>query len=194
MPTLYLVRHAKPAASWSEATDPGLDAQGQSQAVACAQSLASRGPLTIYTSPLRRCLETSQPLAESWQTQATVLPTVAEIPGPPLALAERAQWLTAAMQGTWTQLQDSTPQGWPNYADWRAAMLRSLLAIEADSVIVTHYVAINAVVGAAQGHDRIISFRPAHASITVLQVQAGRLIVRHLGDETPASGMLLGNA
>jgi len=102
MNTLYLVRHAKTRATWGEATDPGLDATGVSQAERTADELQRRlAPLALYTSPLRRCVETAQPLASLWQTPAQLLPQVAEVPSPPLSTAERAQWLAAGMQGTW---------------------------------------------------------------------------------------------
>ncbi|HEY3101908.1 MAG TPA: histidine phosphatase family protein, partial [Methylomirabilota bacterium] len=51
---LYLVRHGKAAASFSEARDPGLDDAGAAQAEAMAERLAPLGPLPIITSPLRR--------------------------------------------------------------------------------------------------------------------------------------------
>src|SRR5687767_12364039 len=102
MPRIYLVRHAKPAAAWGEDPDPGLDAVGATQAAATAGQLAQQlTRAATYTSPLRRCRETALPLCESWQCEATLFPSVAEVPAPPLDAAARREWLTAAMRGTW---------------------------------------------------------------------------------------------
>jgi broad specificity phosphatase PhoE len=184
MPRLYLVRHAKPAAHWGEDADPGLDAIGHDQARTTAVRLAeSLAPVPIYTSPMRRCRETAQPLQRLWDRPAELLLPVAEIPSPPVDLAARKQWLAAAMQGTWTELQANAPPGSIDYLSWRDALLRSLTAIESDCVIFTHYIAINAVAAAAQGHDRVVCFRPDHASVTTVETRAGRLHGVELGRE-----------
>lgn len=192
MTTLYLVRHAKPAATWGEATDPGLDATGVAQAERTASQLHQRlAPIGVYTSPLRRCVETAQPLTALWNAKAQLLPQVAEVPSPPLSIAERAKWLAAGMQGTWVQLQASSPPGSPDYAAWREQLLHALRSMQSDAVIYSHYIAINVVIGAAQGHDRVISFRPGHASVTTVELTNGLFIVRELGVEADG-GVLLG--
>jgi broad specificity phosphatase PhoE len=193
MTTLYLVRHAKPAATWSEATDPGLDAHGVVQAQQRAADLNARLPrLPIYTSPMQRCVETARPLTSLWRRDAAVLSQVAEIPSPPLSPSERQTWLATATQGTWTELQKNAPPGSPDYLAWRETLLQTLLAMRENAVIFSHYVAINVAVGAAQGHERLLSFRPDHASVTTLEISSGRIIARELGSENPSTGALLG--
>lgn len=182
MPRLYLVRHAKPAASWGEDPDPGLDATGISQAQATARELVgSLSRLPLYTSPLRRCRETAEPLAQLWFSDAVPLPAVAEIPSPPIDLAARHDWLIAAMRGNWQQLHDNAPAGSIDYLQWRRQLVESLLAIEHDCVICTHFVAINVAVGAAQKRDEVVCFRPDHASVTVMSNDHGRLRLVDLG-------------
>src|SRR5262245_36269665 len=150
MPRLYLVRHAKPAASWAEEPDPGLDPTGIGQARATAQQLAaSLSRLSLYTSPLRRCRETAAPLAELWQRPAALMAEVAEIPSPPLDLDGRRAWLGAAMRGTWRDVYDAAPPGSIDYLEWRRSLIGALAALTHDSVICTHFVAINVAVGAA---------------------------------------------
>jgi broad specificity phosphatase PhoE len=194
MTILYLVRHAKPAATWGVAIDPGLDDLGRNQAQQAADGFQkSTQSLPIYTSPLKRCRETAEPLAMLWSTRATILPQVAEIPSPPLSMADKQKWLHDGMQGTWTQLQASAPaDGSPDFLTWRTQLLQTLSAINHDSVIFTHYIAINVAVGAAQGHDRVLSFRPGHASITKLEVAQGRIAILELGKEVADGGVLLG--
>jgi broad specificity phosphatase PhoE len=176
MPRLYLVRHAKPAAAWGDDPDPGLDPLGATQATAVAQHLANaiaRAP--VYTSPLRRCRETAQPLCDLWQSPATILPAVAEVPSPPMDPAARREWLTAAMRGTWRELHD--------LAQWRRSVVDALLAMPHDCVICTHYIAINVAVGAARARDEVVCCRPDHASVTVFDAAAGRLQLIELGRE-----------
>jgi broad specificity phosphatase PhoE len=184
MPRLYLVRHAKPAAAWGDDPDPGLDPLGATQATAVAQHLAkaiARAP--VYTSPLRRCRETAQPLCDLWQCAATVLPAVAEVPSPPMDSAARRQWLTAAMRGTWRELLDQAPPGSIDYLQWRRRVVDALLAMPHDCVICTHYIAINVAVGAARERDEVLCFRPDHASVTVFETTVGRLQLVELGRE-----------
>src|ERR1700752_1825240 len=105
MAKLYLIRHARPAARWGDDPDPGLDATGQQQAEAAAWTLAQTlDCMPIYTSPLRRCRETAQPLERLWQARAEIFQPVAEIPSPPLDLRGRQQWLEQAIRGTWREL------------------------------------------------------------------------------------------
>jgi broad specificity phosphatase PhoE len=184
MPRLYLVRHAKPAAAWGDDPDPGLDALGAPQATAAAQHLAqtlTRAP--VYTSPLRRCRETAQPLCDLWKCDATVLPSVAEIPSPPLDSAARREWLTTGMRGTWRELHDRAPPGSIDYLQWRRSVVDALLAMPHDCVIYTHYVAINVAAGAAQQREDVLCFQPDHASVTVLDADAQRLRLVELGRE-----------
>ncbi len=113
------------------------------------------------------------------------------MPSPPLSMAERAKWLAAGMQGTWAQLQANSPPGSPNFSQWRETLLNTLRTLRSDAVIYSHYIAINVVVGAAQGHDRVISFRPGHASVTTIEIANGGFVVRQLGVEADG-GVLLG--
>jgi broad specificity phosphatase PhoE len=188
MPRIYLVRHAKPAAAWGEDPDPGLDALGATQAAAVAQQLAkatSRAP--VYTSPLRRCRETAQPLCDLWTCAATVLASVAEIPSPPMDSAARREWLTTGMRGTWRDLHDRSPPGSTDYMQWRRSVVDALLGLTHDCVVFTHYIAINVAAGAAQQREEVVCFRPDHASVTVLDTGAQRLRLVELGREAATS-------
>lgn len=184
MPRLYLVRHAKPAAAWGEDPDPGLDPTGIEQARATAESLAgSLSRMPLYTSPLRRCFETAEPLAQIWFCDAAPMPSVAEIPSPPIDLAARHDWLIASMRGTWQQLHAKAPPGSIDYLQWRRTLTDSLLAIDHDCVICTHFIAINVAVGAAQKRDEVVCVRPDYASVTVIANDQGKLRLIEIGRE-----------
>ena len=184
MPKLYLIRHARPSAAWGEDADPGLDATGEQQAEAASRILAQTlDRLPIYTSPLRRCRETARPLERLWQRSAEVLEPVAELPSPPLDLPARQQWLRQAMQGTWSELNDLAPAGSPDYIAWRQTLLDSLTRLPEDSVVFSHFIAINVAVAAAHSREDVVCFRPDHASITCVEAGNGGLRLVELGRE-----------
>ncbi|MGH8187017.1 MAG: histidine phosphatase family protein [Steroidobacteraceae bacterium] len=178
------MRHAKPAATWGAEADPGLDAAGVEQAASAARHLAgSLARLPVYTSPMRRCRETAEPLCKLWSCEASVLPVVSEIPAPPGDAAARRDWLIEAMRGTWRDIHANALTGPVDYLAWRHSVLDGLRALSHDCVIYTHYVAINVAVGAAQERDDVICFRPDHASVTVLAVDRHGLRLVELGRE-----------
>ena len=192
MTTLYLIRHARPAASFGDSVDPGLDDVGRSQAETAARELAGRmRPRPVYSSPLQRCRETAEPLAGLWGVTPIISAEVGEIPSPPLSLAERQAWLRNAMAGTWAELKQSAPAGSPDFDAWRAGLLKAVQAMPADCVIFSHFVAINAIVGAAQGSDLMVSFRPDHASVTTIEVSGATISVRELGREASEGSAVL---
>ena len=184
MPKLFLVRHARPSAHWGEDPDPGIDSAGVEQSRTTASGLATTlSPVTLLSSPMRRCRETAQPLECMWQQSARVFDPVAEIPAPPLDAQARRAWLDRGMQGTWDELQSSSPPGSPDYLAWRAALLDSLAKLPDDSVIFTHFIAINAVVAAARRSANVVCFRPDHASVTLVESTGSGFNLIALGRE-----------
>jgi broad specificity phosphatase PhoE len=142
MPRLHLVRHGRAAAGWNVDPDPALDDLGQRQALEVAGKLAGLGPLPVLSSPLRRCRETSGPLAARWGVDVAIEPRVAEIPSPEgHTLETRIDWLRAAMAGTWSQVIVSDG---PRYAHYRTELLAALAALPNDTVVFSHFIAINA--------------------------------------------------
>ena len=176
MVRLYLVRHARPAGTFAEARDPGLDATGFVQAAALAERLGPLGPLPIVTSPLRRTRETAAPLELRWRRAARVEPAVAEIPSCEDDLARRGEWLRGVMAGRWSEQV-------PDLRAWRAAVVNTLLAIPETSVVVSHYVAINVALGHATGDARVLCFAPDHCSVTIIDAANGTLSLVERGAE-----------
>ena len=178
MATIYLIRHAEAAAHWSEAEDAELSALGNQQAAALARTLASRGPLAIFSSPLRRARATATPLETLWRTAARIESAVAEIPTQGIAHAERSAWLTGLMRNGWSGADRASQE-------WRRGVLDFVLGLKSDAVIFTHFVAINTVVGAALEHDHVYVFRPENASITVVENANRRLRLIERGAGEP---------
>ena len=143
MAKLYLVRHGKAAHGWNEHSDPGLDDLGREQAKIAAEKLNPLGPLNIITSPLARTKETSIPLAKMWNLEPKVEPRVGEIESPDTDIKERGKWLAGIMTSNWPDLG-------PDLNKWRSEIFDALFEIENDTVIFSHFIAINAVVGKAK--------------------------------------------
>ncbi len=176
MARYYLVRHGKAAASWSEDLDPGLDRLGKAQAKGVAQTLAPLGPLEVITSPLLRAQETAQPLSDIWGCTLRIEERVGEIPSPTKDLILRAQWLQEVMEERWSNLGK-------DLHSWRQRVVETLLALVADTVVFTHFIAINVVVGAATGDDRVVCFWPDNGSITIVEADGSRLRLLERGHE-----------
>ena len=187
MPRLYLIRHGKPASTWGDADeDPGLDETGRAQALAARDWLLSRPagerPERVVSSPLKRCRETAQPTADGLGVTVEIDPLVGEIPTPAaLHPTERPSWLRQVFQGTWGEIEGDL-----DYDAWRREMVASLRA-RGDTAVFSHYVAINAVVSHLLGDDRVLSFRPDHTSITVLETDGADLVLVEKGREAATS-------
>ena len=170
MSRLYLIRHGRPASTWGGADDdPGLDEAGRAQAHAVADALMAlpdgERPASVVSSPLRRCRETAQPLADRLGVEVAIDPAVGEIPTPRgLAAAERPAWLRRAFTGDWSDIVGDI-----DYEAWRRAAVR-VLSERAGAAVFSHYVAINGVLSVLEGSEKVIVFRPDHTSCTTLEV------------------------
>lgn len=162
MARVHLVRHGHAAAGFDADVDPGLDDVGRAHAVQVASLLATSGPLPVLTSPMRRCQETAAPLCALWGVEPRIEPAVTEVASPTADLAERSEWLRGAMAGVWSDLE-------PGPLAWRASLLSAVGAIDVDTVVFTHFVAINAVIGAATGDDRVLVTRLGYGSQTLVE-------------------------
>ena len=163
---------------------PARDVEAEEVARSLSQTLPR---MPIYTSPLLRCRQTAHPLERLWQQPAEILEAVAEIPSPPVDRPARQQWLEEVMLGTWQDMNGFAPPGSPDYLGWRQTLLSSLAHIPRDSVIFSHFIAINVVVGAAQSRDQVVCFRPDHASITCVEIENESLKLLELGRQRDTS-------
>jgi broad specificity phosphatase PhoE len=161
---VVLVRHGRAAAGFDVDRDPGLDDAGRVEAGEVADALAPLGPRPVVTSPLRRCRETAAPLAARWGVSARVDPAVAEVAAPTDDLAARAVWLRAALAARWADLE-------PGPRAWRDAVLDAVRGLRHDTVVVTHFVVVNAVLGAARDVDDVLVARVANGSCTMIDVE-----------------------
>lgn len=177
MSRLYLVRHGRAAAGWDTHLDPGLDELGRDQAARVATALAPLGPLAVVSSPLARCRQTAAPLAATWGVEVGIEPRVAEIPSPAgMSMIDRVEWLRTAMAGDWADLGAS-------YTSFRDSVVAAVAGTTQDTVVFSHFIAINAVIGAALGDDRLVIRRLDNCSVTVVDAADGGITLVEGGHE-----------
>jgi broad specificity phosphatase PhoE len=164
---VYLIRHGRAAAGWDDDLDPPLDELGQRQATGLIAGMAGVGPLPLITSPMVRCQQTARPLATHWNVVASIEPLVSEIPSPRgIAPDQRTPWLRQAMSGTWGDLGE-------RYTSFRDGVVKAVSSLTCDTVITSHFIAINAVIGACLGDDRLVIRSLDNCSITIVDVSDG---------------------
>ena len=179
---IYLVRHGQAAASWDEDTDPGLSELGRQQAEDAAATLAELGPMALVTSPMRRTQETAYAFTKRWNAEARIEPRISEIPSPSMALDERREWLVAIMTGKWTDPPAMATDPHDLQA-WRHATYATIAEMTEPTVVTSHFVAINAIVGLITGDDLVVNFAPDNCSITIVESNGQDLRLVETGKE-----------
>ncbi len=183
MDIVHVIRHGRPASTWGgDDEDPGLDATGRQQALGVAEEIlalpADQRPTRVVSSPLRRCRESAQPLADALGVEVVIDPRVGEIPTPAaLSHHERPAWLRQAFGGRWDQIVGDL-----DYVAWTRAAAAALRE-HAGAAVFSHFVALNAAVSVATGQAEVMAFRPDHCSRTVFGVDGDRLILIAKGRE-----------
>jgi broad specificity phosphatase PhoE len=128
---------------------------------------------------MRRAQETAAPLARLWSNTPVIEKAVAEIPSPQgMTLEGRVQWLRTLMSGSWRGVT-------PELAEWREACIASVTRLSDDTVIFSHYVALNVIAGAATGDDRVVAFSPDNCSVTTFETDGVALRLVEKGGEAP---------
>ncbi|MSX99302.1 MAG: histidine phosphatase family protein [Actinobacteria bacterium] len=178
---IALVRHGRASAGWDTALDPELDELGRAQAVEVAQKLVSifgETDTKVISSPLMRCQQTAKPFAKLVGADVRICSEVAEIPSPlGIEMSDRVDWLRKIMQGKWSDLDQ-------NYVDFKNQIIEFVSAIERDTVVFSHFIAINAVIGSLTNDDRLVIRSLDNCSITVLERDAaGNLRLVQSGHE-----------
>lgn len=184
MPLIFVVRHGR-ATDYAE-PDPGLDETGHQQAQIVAGELQQRiAAAELVSSPLRRCRETAAPLAAAWGVPVRIEPRVAEVPSPQLQGLARRRWLREVLPSTWAEVARGGEAIQPGYAAtlaaWRAALHDAVLECQCDTVIHSHFVVINSLVGLSCGDERLNSVMPDNGSLTVFEASGRHLRLLEIG-------------
>ncbi|MFN8507890.1 MAG: histidine phosphatase family protein [Dehalococcoidia bacterium] len=175
---VHLVRHGEAFASFDH-LDPGLSERGHRQAAHVAEWAKGTNARRLVVSPLQRTRETAAPIAATLGIEAEYRDQVAEVFDPTTPVAERVAMLPDFIASRWSE----QPAG---LRAWRRRVVETVTALAQDAetaghdvIIVSHFVAIGAVIGEATGEDAIIPVPMANAAITTLEAHAGGLRLLH---------------
>jgi probable phosphoglycerate mutase len=173
---IFLVRHGEAAAAWGQDPDPGLSLLGEQQAKDAAELLLPRLPadVKLLSSPLQRAQETAHPFIDAMGIQISIDDAFREIPAS-VPLADRQNWLRAFMKQCWSEQPEELLQ-------WRDHALGQLLKLKSTTVVFTHFLVLNAIVGSITGRAETLCFWPDNASVTQLNLgEDGTLELLELG-------------
>jgi probable phosphoglycerate mutase len=188
---LLLIRHALPIRieGATGPADPPLAELGRRQADALAEWLADEPLDAIYTSPLRRALETAAPLASRHGLVAIVEDDLAEfdreadsyVPIEELKAEDDPRW-HQMVAGEWTS--DGTVDPVAFAAGVIAGVERIIAAHSGQTVaIVAHGGVVNVYLAHILGTTRPMFFEPAYTSISrVLAARSGQRQVRSVNE------------
>ncbi len=202
---LFIVRHADAIPDEDEIIPSGiydnlpLSRLGREQAQALAERLSNVSFHAIYSSPLRRCLETAAPLVERVGITPIIVPDLKEIrlgevlPLPPdgndlaaLTQALQARQVeivrVAGNTGHWDTIKDSEPS-----QEFRKRVVDALDEIArhhmGERVLAfSHGGVVNAYVAEVLGLERDFFFPAGNTSITMVRVAGNHRVLFVLND------------
>ena len=175
MPKIFLVRHGEASGAYTEDADPGLSDKGRAQAISLRSFFANQSPLKVYSSPLRRAYETAK-LVVGKSARVFEEPRMSEIPSSDRELKKRDTWLKEVIGRNW----DKQPK---RLMVWRNQIISFLESQTENTIVFTHFIAINAVVGYLTNSLSVVVCKPNNCSITVLEVSGQKLQLLYLPDE-----------
>jgi probable phosphoglycerate mutase len=164
---LLFIRHALPVrvdeGHGAAPADPALAPRGVEQAAALAEWLATEEVDAVWTSPMRRALETAAPVAERLGLAATVDEGLAEFDREALSYIPIEE-LKAANDPRWHQV----PERPEHFVGVVVEAVERIVAAHPSQrvAVVCHGGVVNAYAGHVLGIDEPLFFLPAYTSIS----------------------------
>jgi 2,3-bisphosphoglycerate-dependent phosphoglycerate mutase len=193
---LIMVRHAEPdyqaASSSSDPLDPPLTERGRGQAVRLAQRMGATQIDAIYSSTMRRAIETAAIVAAAKDLPIIAAPQLREVAVGSRVLTNGAkkdpQKLASQVlmrflnNPRWDAIQGLEPS-----REFRHRVVQAVDAIITEHpgervILVTHAGVINAYLSMVLDIQRDMFFLPEHASISVLRVLRDLWAVQNIND------------
>ena len=185
---IYLVRHGEASEGWTS-QDPPLSELGKLQAKSLMTFVNSifyensTNNTNAISSPLNRCKETAFLALEKKYLEIAINDNFRELPSPTIDLEKRVNWLRRILPLTWSELlkEKETMESGVNFTQWRENIMSNIYSLKKDTIIFTHFVVINAVIGEILKSDKIVNFQPANCSITEISKKNDKLKIVKLG-------------
>ena len=188
MVKIYLVRHGEATEGWTS-QDPPLSELGKSQAESLVTFVSSTfdensiNNIDFISSPLNRCKETASLALEKMYSEIVINNNFRELPSPTLDLEKRVNWLRRVLPLTWSELlkDKETKDSGVNFIQWKKNIMNNIYSINKNTIIFTHFVVINSIIGEILKSDKIVNFQPSNCSITEIRKINDRLELVKLG-------------
>ena len=188
MVKIYLVRHGEATEGWTS-QDPPLSELGKSQAESLVTFVSSTidensiNNIDFISSPLNRCKETASLALEKIYSEILINDNFRELPSPTVDLKKRVNWLRRILPLTWSELlkDKETKDSGVNFIQWKKNIMNNIYSINKNTIIFTHFVVINSIIGEILKSDKIVNFQPSNCSITEIRKINDRLEIVKLG-------------
>ena len=185
---IHFIRHGEATEGWTS-QDPSLSKLGKSQAqslinfVDSAIGKNSTNNIDVISSPLNRCKETASLALAKINSEIVINHNFRELPSPTLDLEKRVNWLRRVLPLTWSELKKDkeTIDSGVSYTQWKENIMSNIYSLNKDTIIFTHFVVINTVVGEILKSDKIVNFQPSNCSITEISKIKNKLKLVKLG-------------
>ena len=135
-------------------------------------------PMPIVSSPMARARETAAPLARSWNCTPIIDTRFSEIPTPKNIPTNRKAWIKDILSKRWEAMDAELKA-------WREDLLAAAISLKEDTVVFTHFIAINVLVGKALHDERVVVFLPDNASVTSVKTQGASIALMEKGHAMP---------
>ena len=173
-----LIRHGEAAESWGTHPDPGLSELGikQSKSLLNNKMLELLDSYSFVSSPKSRAKMTAEPLIKKFNKELIVKDAYSEIPSNDIDNSQKKTWLKDVMN---TEIKDL-----PDFVvNWRNKIIKHSLGLSQNTIIFTHFMVINALVGSLLKKNAIMCFYPNYVSVTKITFENKEIKSISLGDE-----------
>ena len=167
---IIFVRHGEAASAYGDHEDPGLSKKGLSQSNDLLRNnkLQNLEEYTFISSPKLRAIETAGPLARKFNKEILIDDIFIEIPSKDIQINKKQQWLK--------QLVDTKIKDLPeNVKLWVNNILKRTSGIREHSIIFTHFMVMNALLGQLTKSEKLLCFYPDYTSILEIEVKEGKI-------------------
>ena len=175
---LLLVRHGEASESWGNHPDPDLSELGIKQSASLINNamLKSLDSYNFVSSPKSRAKMTAEPLIKKFNKELIINNAYSEIPSDDIDNSQKKAWLTDIMNTKIRDLPDSV-------VNWRNNIINNSLNISHNTIVFTHFMVINALVGSLLKNNSLMYFFPNYVSVTKITFENKEVKSISLGDE-----------
>ena len=175
---IILVRHGEASASWSEDLDPGLSIDGINQAKKLCEdeSLKNLHNFKFISSPRERAQVTSSFLSSKLNKVIEINDVFDEIPAKGVLLEDKMEWLKSIASMPIKDLPISVQK-------WNEKIIDTILSINQDSIIFTHFMVMNAVVAYAKQFSKLVNISPDYTSTIKITAKDSQIISLKVGNQ-----------